>query len=415
MSQTSPRLVIVPRLVTRRQMLGVLGAGAALGAPRRAAPRSRRASTRSKVGISGDPGTLHPWITNGMPQFSTFWPTIYESILWHDEKMALIPNLAEQLGRVGLRHQAHPAEGRDLPQREALRRRVGQVSPSSRSRRRRRKSLWKSMIAAGQVHHDPRPPDDHAAHGEAVPLRAHEPRHRRDDRARATPRRPARRARRSSRWGPAPTGSWSTVPGSHLIIERNDAYYGPKPKVGRMHFRWIAENGTRLSALESGEVHLVEQRAPRPDRPRRGQRAAAALQRGDHPHHLHGVPLRPTALHGQARAPGDQLRGGPGGDRQDAHARQGPAGHQPDRADDPRRRRQAAAVHLRSGQGPRPPEGRRAPRARRSASARRTGATSWTARWPRPSRATCRRSASRPRSRRRSGAPTSPSSSRATR
>ena len=51
-------------------------------------------------------------------------------------------------------------------------------------------------------------------------------------------------------------------PGSHLIIERNDAYYGPKPKVGRIHFRWIAENGTRLSALESGEVHLVNNVPP---------------------------------------------------------------------------------------------------------------------------------------------------------
>ena len=42
-----------------------------------------------------------------------------------------------EVGSGGLRHQAHPEEGRDLPQRQALRRRVGQVRRSSRSRRRR--------------------------------------------------------------------------------------------------------------------------------------------------------------------------------------------------------------------------------------------------------------------------------------
>ena len=244
--------------LTRRQMLGLLGVGAALGARGVSAQVTKSIDTL-KVGISGDPGTLHPWITNGMPQFSTFWPTVYESILWHDDKMALIPNLAERWDVSGndikltLRKGVSYHNGKPFDT-ESVKFAVEQITaPTS-------KSLWKSMIAAvkSTTIHDRQTITLHMEKPfrsvlmNLVTVAMIEPGH-------------AQAAGERLALQPVGTGPFRFVeyqPGSHLIIERNDAYYGPKPKVGRIHFRWIAENGTRLSALESGEVHLVNNVPP---------------------------------------------------------------------------------------------------------------------------------------------------------
>jgi glutathione transport system substrate-binding protein len=256
MAQTSPSRR--PHRISRRQMLGLLGAGAAL-APRRVGAQVVKSVDTLKVAISGDPGTLHPWITNGMPQFSTFWPTIYESILWHDDKMALVPNLAERWDVTGsdikltLRKGVTYHNGKALDA-ESVKFAIEQITaPTS-------KSLWKSMIApvkSTTVH-------DHQTitlHMEKpfrsvlmnlVTVALIEPGHAQaaGDRLAVQP------------MGTGPYRFVEYVPGSHLIVERNDAYYGPKPKVGRIQFRWIVENGTRISALESGEVHLVNNVPP---------------------------------------------------------------------------------------------------------------------------------------------------------
>ena len=190
-------------------MLGLLGAGAALGARGVSAQVAKSVDTL-KVGISGDPGTLHPWITNGMPQFSTFWPTIYESILWHDDKMALIPNLAERWDVSGndikltLRKGVSYHNGKPFDA-ESVKFAVEQITvPTS-------KSLWKSMIAAvkSTTIHDRQTITLHME----KPFRSvlDEPGHGGDDRARARPdgRREARAAAGRNR--PFPV-SWSTSP-----------------------------------------------------------------------------------------------------------------------------------------------------------------------------------------------------------
>jgi glutathione transport system substrate-binding protein len=247
------------RGLTRRHLLGLAGAAAAVGPRRIAAAQTAKSVETLKVAISGDPGNLHPWITNGMPQFSTFWPTVYESILWHDDKMGLVPNLAEKwevtgsdikltLKRGVTYHNGKPFDA------ESVKYAVEQITaPTS-------KSLWKSMIAAVKktTIHDRQSITLHmdkpfrSVLMNLVTVAMIEPGH-----AQAV----------GDRVGLQPVGTGpyrfvEYVPGSHMIVERNDAYYGPKPAIPRIHFRWIAENGTRLSALESGEVHFINNVPP---------------------------------------------------------------------------------------------------------------------------------------------------------
>jgi peptide/nickel transport system substrate-binding protein len=246
-------------VLTRRQVLGVVGGAgaAAVGFPVRA--RAQKSVDTLKVAISGDPGNLHPWMLNGMPMFSAFWPTIYESILWHDDKMNLIGNLAERWEVTGSDLRLHLKRGvtyhNGKPfEADSVRYAVEQITaPTS-------KALWKSMIAAVQkttIH------DKHTItlHMEKpfrsvlmnlVTIAMIEPGH-----AQAV----------GDRIGLQPVGTGpyrfvEYVPGSHLIVERHEGYYGPKPKIARVHFRWIPENGTRLAALESGEVHFINNVPP---------------------------------------------------------------------------------------------------------------------------------------------------------
>lgn len=60
---------------------------------------------------------------------------------------------------------------------------------------------------------------------------------------------------------PVGTGPFKFVeyrPGQHLIVDANPAYWGRKPAVQRIRYRFIPENGTRMAALEAGEVMLVD-------------------------------------------------------------------------------------------------------------------------------------------------------------
>lgn len=249
------------RRITRREFLKYSSAGAtALAAGGRWAQVAGAASIDTlNVAISGDPGNLHPWLTNGMPMFSTFWPTIYESILWHDSKMNLAPGLAERWELKGsditlylkkgvTYHNGKPFDAESV--KYAVERITGPES----------KSLWKSMIAAVK---SMTIQDSHkiTLHMEKpyrsvlmnlVVVAMIEPNHARDV---------------GDKIGIQPVGTGSYrfveyVPGSHMRIEAAPNYYGPKPQIPRMMFRWVPENGTRLSALESGQVQFINNTPP---------------------------------------------------------------------------------------------------------------------------------------------------------
>ena len=64
---------------------------------------------------------------------------------------------------------------------------------------------------------------------------------------------------------PVGTGPYRFVewlPGNRLILERNDNYWGPKPKIKRIDFRFVKESGARLMMLEAGEADLVTEGFP---------------------------------------------------------------------------------------------------------------------------------------------------------
>jgi len=52
------------------------------------------------------------------------------------------------------------------------------------------------------------------------------------------------------------------VPGSRLVLDANPDYWGPKPRNSRQEIRILKENSTRLAALESGEVRIINNVPP---------------------------------------------------------------------------------------------------------------------------------------------------------
>jgi peptide/nickel transport system substrate-binding protein len=55
--------------------------------------------------------------------------------------------------------------------------------------------------------------------------------------------------------GPFRLASWA--PGDRIVIERNDDYWGPRPRLGRVVFRDIPDARQRLVALEGGAVDVA--------------------------------------------------------------------------------------------------------------------------------------------------------------
>lgn len=56
--------------------------------------------------------------------------------------------------------------------------------------------------------------------------------------------------------GPFKFKKW--VPMEKIVLERNDAYWGSKPKVERLIFKPVPDNAVRLLELENGSVHGVD-------------------------------------------------------------------------------------------------------------------------------------------------------------
>ena len=64
---------------------------------------------------------------------------------------------------------------------------------------------------------------------------------------------------------PVGTGAWrfvSWTPGVQFKVEPNPDYWGKKPAIGEIHFRWAPEGSSRVALLETGEVHLAQNIPP---------------------------------------------------------------------------------------------------------------------------------------------------------
>ena len=64
---------------------------------------------------------------------------------------------------------------------------------------------------------------------------------------------------------PVGTGPWKFVewkPGVNLNVEPNPDYWGKKPAIGEIRFRWAPDSSARVALLETGEVHLAQNIPP---------------------------------------------------------------------------------------------------------------------------------------------------------
>lgn len=52
------------------------------------------------------------------------------------------------------------------------------------------------------------------------------------------------------------------VRGQRVVLERNPDYWGPRPEVGSVQYRFLPDAGTRLAALRAGEVDLITNLQP---------------------------------------------------------------------------------------------------------------------------------------------------------
>ncbi|MBT0781439.1 ABC transporter substrate-binding protein [Paracoccus sp. pheM1] len=60
--------------------------------------------------------------------------------------------------------------------------------------------------------------------------------------------------------GPYKWVEW--VPGDHVTLEANDAYWGGAPEFDKLTYRFIANDSTRVAALLSGDVDVIDEVAP---------------------------------------------------------------------------------------------------------------------------------------------------------
>jgi len=77
--------------------------------------------------------------------------------------------------------------------------------------------------------------------------------------------------------GPYKLAEW--VNGDHLVVVRNDKYWGPKPAWAKVTERVIAKDPTRLAALITGEVDAIDA-VPIPDMERLRKEGKFSLFRG---------------------------------------------------------------------------------------------------------------------------------------
>lgn len=64
---------------------------------------------------------------------------------------------------------------------------------------------------------------------------------------------------------PVGTGPFKFVKwdkGVELVVEPNSGYWGDKPTVGNIHFRWLPDASSRVALLETGEVHIAQNIPP---------------------------------------------------------------------------------------------------------------------------------------------------------
>ncbi|TGU44872.1 glutathione ABC transporter substrate-binding protein, partial [Mesorhizobium sp. M00.F.Ca.ET.186.01.1.1] len=56
--------------------------------------------------------------------------------------------------------------------------------------------------------------------------------------------------------GPFVFRSWE--PGNQIVLDKNQQYWGDKPKIDHVIFRVVADDQKRIAMVENGEAHVAE-------------------------------------------------------------------------------------------------------------------------------------------------------------
>ena len=251
------------RLSRRRFLQGAsaVASVAALGLWPRAsvgqAPAVVKPTPELVVAFSLDPGHFDPRVEAGVPGFSMMYPHMYETIIWRRKDITLDPALSlaekwEQVDpttlRLTLRQgvKFHNGDGFDA---EAVK-----VSAESYTAPESKFPVKSSMAVTREV----KIVDQHTVeYLTSVPSR---PLLRTMSLQAMLSPRALRELGPKIATNPVGTGPYKFVeyvPGQHVLMETNPQYWGPQPRAHRLKIRFIPENGTRLAALESGEVMMI--------------------------------------------------------------------------------------------------------------------------------------------------------------
>jgi ABC-type transport system substrate-binding protein len=251
-------------LVSRRRFLQILGATAGattLGvwpsSGMAGAPSVIRPTAELVVAFSVDPGHFDPRVEAGVPGFSMMYPHMYETIVWRRKDLTLDPTLSlaekwEQLNPTTLRFTLRPGvmfhNGEEFTAEAVKMTAESFTAPESKF------PVKSSMAVTREVRAVEKYTAEYITEVPSRPLLRTL-----SFQAMMSPRAMQELGPKIAT-NPVGTGPYRFVeyiPGQHVLMEINPQYWGPKPKAQRLKIRFIPENGTRLAALESGEVIMI--------------------------------------------------------------------------------------------------------------------------------------------------------------
>jgi ABC-type transport system substrate-binding protein len=249
---------------TRRRFLEAVGAatGAAAlgiwpGSSSAGAPTVIKPTAELVVAFSVDPGHFDPRVEAGVPGFSMMYPHMYETIVWRRKDLALDPALSlaeqwEQVNPTTLRFKLR--QGVNFHNGEEFTAEAVKLTAESFTAPESKFPVKSSMAVTREVKIVDKYTADYLTEVPSRPL------------LRILGLQAMMSPRAMKELGPKiatnPVGTGpyefvEYVPGQHVLMEVNPHYWGPQPKSNRLKIRFIPENGTRLAALESGEVMMV--------------------------------------------------------------------------------------------------------------------------------------------------------------
>jgi len=246
--------------ITRRTLLQMaVGTGAATSALGGLVSRGSAQAAELIVASSSDPGHLDPRVEAGVPGWAMF-QHMFDGFVWRNERTDPIPSLVikwEQVNpttlRWTLRRGAKFHNGEEFTA-ESVKLTIEQIAaPASRHPSRPRLQAIREIKIQDAYTVD------------LITERPNRPLLRNSTSIHAMSPKAFRELGDKFGTNPVGTGPYKFVeyrPGQHVIMEANPGYWGKKPAFSRIRYRFIPENGTRIAALEAGEVMLVNNVPP---------------------------------------------------------------------------------------------------------------------------------------------------------